>query len=125
MHLETFARHEVITLYGIRNCDTVRKARRWLEDHGIEYRVHDYRESGIERGRLDRWRQQAGCGRLLNRRSATWRGLDADERAQAEDDEGCLQLLLAHPTLIRRPVVEYSGGLLVGFDPDRWTEALA
>jgi len=115
----------VITFYGIPNCDTVRKARRWLEDHGIEYRFHDFRASGIERERLDRWLREAGCARLLNRRSATWRGLAADERARANEEAGCLDLLLAHPTLIRRPVVEHPGGLLVGFDPDRWQETLA
>ena len=113
----------MLVMYGIRNCDTVRKARRWLEARGIEYHWHDVRDDGLDRTRLQEWTSRIPCQKLLNRRSATWRALSESER-RLETEDDCLRLLEAHPTLLRRPVVEHPQGLLVGFDPQEWSEAL-
>jgi arsenate reductase (glutaredoxin) len=103
------------TLYGIKNCDTVRKARRWLEQRGVAYRFHDLRSDGLEPDRLRQWCRTLGWETLLNRRGRTFRELP-DEQIQGLDGRGALELMLAHPTLIKRPVLERDGRLQVGFD---------
>lgn len=105
-----------MNVYGIKNCDTCRKARKWLEDSGQDYRWHDLREAVPDEARLRQWVQSAGLDRLVNRRSTTWRGLDEDERARAMDPAGAPDMLARHPTLIKRPVFERDGDVLVGFD---------
>jgi Spx/MgsR family transcriptional regulator len=113
-----------VTLYGITTCDTVRKARAWLDGHGVAYAFHDYRAQGIDRARLAGWVVEAGWEKLLNRASTTFRGLDAADR-EGLDETKAIALMLAHPTLIKRPVVEGAGRLLVGFKPDAYTAAFA
>jgi Spx/MgsR family transcriptional regulator len=104
----------VATLYGIRNCDTVKKARAWLEEKGIEYRFHDYKVSGVERERLDRWCRQLGWENLVNRAGPTFRKLP-DAEKKLENAEQAMAVMLAHPSVIRRPVLERGGRLVVGF----------
>ena len=112
-----------ITLYGIRNCDTVRKARAWLDGRGTPYVFHDYKSAGIEETRLRGWMKEAGWERLLNRSGTTFRKLpDADKTGL--DADKAAALMLAQPSMIKRPVVETERGLLVGFDPAAWEKAL-
>ena len=112
-----------IELYGIPNCDTVKKARAWLDDRGLAYAFHDYKKEGADPARLAAWADKVGWALLLNTRGTTFRKLPDEERAGI-DEAKALALMEAHPSLIKRPVVEHPGGLLVGFDPDRWSEAL-
>lgn len=107
------------TIYGIRNCDTVRKARRWLDAHAIECPFHDLRADGLDAARLDRWLAAVGDEVLVNRRSRTWRELPAATREAAEA-AALRTLLLEQPTLLRRPVLETGGEVVVGFDAGRY-----
>ena len=113
-----------VTVYGIANCDTVRKARRWLDRRGIAYMFHDYKTQGADPARLARWAQSTGWERLLNRSGTTFRRLPEAER---EDLDGAraVALMAANPSAIRRPVVEYPDGLLVGFGEADWEASLA
>jgi len=111
-------------LYAIPNCDTVKKARAWLDERGTPYAFHDYKKAGIERAKLAEWSEVVGWQALLNRRGTTFRKLDPAMR-EGLDEGRALGLMAAHPSLIRRPVVEHGGGLLVGFDPVEWERLLA
>lgn len=104
----------MITLYGIKNCDTVKKARTWLEAHGIDYGFHDFREDGIDRQMAARWLDQLGWETLVNRRSTTWKSLSPDQREQM-DAEAALAAILEHPTLIKRPLLDTGQELHCGF----------
>lgn len=106
-------------LYGIPNCDTVRKARKWLDVQGIAHRFHDFRADGLTAERVAAWSDVLGWDALLNRRGATWRQLDADLRA-AIGAATAPALLLAQPTLIRRPVLEHDGAVYLGFEPEQY-----
>ncbi len=106
-------------LYGIPNCDTVRKARRWLADRGVDYRFHDVRKDGLKPQLLRNWAASAGWDTLLNRRGTTWRQLPEATRT-AIDAERALQLMLEQPTLIKRPVLELQDHIEVGFSADRY-----
>jgi arsenate reductase (glutaredoxin) len=112
-----------ITLYGIRNCDTMKRARAWLDAHQVGYVFHDYKSAGIDRATLERWQREVGLDRLLNRSGTTFRKLDASRR-QALDDAGALALMVAQPSMIRRPVLETGAGILVGFDPGEYAARL-
>jgi len=112
-----------ITLYGIKTCDTMKKARTWLDAHGIAYAFHDYKAAGIDRARLEGWCREAGWEVLLNRAGTTFRGLD-DADKQGLDQKKAVRLMLARPSLIKRPVLERGkGGLLVGFKPEIYAAA--
>lgn len=113
-----------IELYGIPNCDTVKKARAWLDARGVEYAFHDYKKEGADPARLAQWSDAAGWEALLNRRGTTFRALSDADKADI-DRSKALRLMAAHPSLIRRPVVEHGAGLLVGFDAAEWGAALA
>ncbi|WP_372592236.1 ArsC family reductase [Guyparkeria sp.] len=113
----------MITVYGIRNCDTVRKARAWLAEQGLEYRFHDYKKEGVPADRLNDWLEQFGWETVINRRGMTWRRLPEEER-QSMDGKGARAAAEANPSLIRRPIVEHDGKTLIGFDADEWQEAL-
>lgn len=104
-----------ITLYGIPNCDTVKKARTWLSDNGVEYAFHDYKKLGIDRAHLEKWADKAGWEKLLNRAGTTFRAL-SDEDKSGIDRRKAIRLMLAHPSLIKRPVIEKGSRLMVGFD---------
>jgi arsenate reductase len=107
------------TLYGIRNCDTMKKAWTWLDDHGIAYDFHDYKKQGIERGKLEGWVRQVGWETLLNRAGTTFRKLPDADRTGLDADKA-IALMLAQPSMIKRPVLEADGRLLVGFKPDQY-----
>ena len=107
-----------IEFYGIPNCDTVKKARKWLDGQGIDYTFHDYKKEGANRAKLERWADSVGWEVLLNRRGTTFRKLEDADKADID------QTKAEHPSMIKRPVVEHSGGVLVGFAPAEWEAAL-
>lgn len=111
-----------IALYGIPNCDTVKKARSWLDGRGIAYTFHDYKKQGADPAKVAAWVAAKGLDTVLNRRGTTFRKLSDAERAQAESDP--VALMVAQPSLIKRPVVEHPGGWLVGFDVAEWERVL-
>jgi Spx/MgsR family transcriptional regulator len=112
-----------ITIYGIKNCDTMKKARAWLDQHGVEYNFHDYKAVGIDKERLAHWSKMVGWEMLLNRAGTTFRKLsDADKDGITE--KKALALMLAQPSMIKRPVLEIGGKLLVGFKPEIYEKAV-
>jgi len=113
-----------IALYGIANCDTVRKARAWLEEKGIGYAFHDYKKEGAHPAKLRQWVEAKGWETVLNRRGTTFRQLDEADK-HGLDAARAVRLMQAHPSTIKRPVAEHPGGLLVGFDPAEWAAALS
>jgi Spx/MgsR family transcriptional regulator len=107
-------------IYGIKNCDTMKKARAWLEAHRVEHEFHDYKVSGIERARLEAWIEAAGWEVLLNRAGTTFRKLP--EKSKADLDEArAIALMLEQPSMIKRPVLERGKKLLVGFSPEKYS----
>jgi arsenate reductase len=111
------------TLYGIRNCDTMKKAWTWLDDHGVAYDFHDYKKQGVDRARLEGWAKQVGWETLLNRAGTTFKTLpDADRQGLTEGK--AIALMLAQPSMIKRPVLETEGGLVVGFKPEVYSARL-
>lgn len=117
-----------ITLYGIPNCDTVKKARNWLEAMNLDYAFHDYKKAGADEAHLRRWIDEAGWEKLLNRAGTTFRKLPEADKLDL-DAEKAVALMLAQPSMIKRPIAEYGNedgrGLLVGFDEQRWSTALS
>lgn len=110
-----------ITLYGIPNCDTVKKARAWLSAQGLEYQFHDFKKQGVPELQLDTWIKALGWEPLVNTRGTTWRRLDDATRAGVTDAASARNLMLAQPSVIKRPVVQWSDGLMsVGFDAKAW-----
>lgn len=116
-----------ITLYGIPNCDTVRKARGWLEGKGLTYRFHDYKKAGADPAKLREWVEARGWEAILNRSGPTFRKLD-DSLKSGLDGEKAIRIMQEHTSAIKRPIVEYDKdgghGLLVGFDEQKWSTAL-
>lgn len=113
-----------ITLYGIPNCDTVKKARGWLDAHGLAHRFHDTRKDAVTAADLELWCDQLGWERVLNRAGTTFRALPEAERAGL-DRPRAIALMLRQPAMIKRPIVAWPGGLLLGFSPALWSERLA
>ena len=112
-----------VTIYGIKNCDTMKKARAWLDTHKIEYGFHDYKASGIERSKLESWCKELGWEALLNRAGTTFRKLpDADKNVS--DARKAVTLMLAQPSMIKRPVLDLGGKLLVGFTPEAYANSV-
>mgnify|MGYP005689012683 FL=1 len=107
-------------LYGIPTCDTVRKARKWLTENGIDYEFIDVRENTPPKSQIDHWVASLGASKMVNKRSTTWKNLSDTDRAEAESGD-ITALLLANPTLIKRPVLEYGDVLDVGFSVDAYT----
>ena len=112
------------TLYGIKACDTMKKARAWLDEQGVAYVFHDYKTQGIDRAHLERWCAEHGWQVVLNRAGTTFRKLDEAQR-QDLDQARAIELMLAQPSMIKRPVLELGGRSLVGFKPDAYAAALA
>lgn len=106
-----------ITIYGIKNCDTMKKARAWLDGHGVAYGFHDYKTEGIDKARLTGWVKQVGWETLLNRAGTTFRKLDEADRQDLTAAKA-IALMLAQPSMIKRPVLDLGGRLLVGFKPE-------
>lgn len=116
----------MITLYGIPNCDTVKKARAWLTDQGIDYRFHDFKKQGVPADLLPGWLAAVGWPTLVNRKGMSWRKLDADQQAAVVDDASASALMLANPSVIKRPVVVWdTGKVTVGFDAALFAERAA
>ncbi len=114
-----------LTLYGIPNCDTVKRARAWLTDHGVEHHFHDFKKAGVPVARLDAWLAAAGWERVLNRQGTTWRKLDEAAKAAVADAASARALMLAQASVIKRPVVEWPDGrITVGFDVADWAGRL-
>lgn len=115
-----------ITLYGIPNCDTVKKARAWLWERGAPVQFHDFKKQGVPAERLPAWMAAVGWEKLLNRQGTTWRKLDPAVQARAQDAASAAALMVEHASVIKRPVVEWGdGAVTVGFDADAWNERLA
>jgi arsenate reductase (glutaredoxin) len=108
------------TLYGIRNCDTMKKARAWLDAHGVAYDFHDYKAAGVARDDLARWTKAVGWEVLLNRAGTTFRKLP-DDAKQSIDGKKALALMMEQPSMIKRPVLERGKTLLVGFSPEKYS----
>lgn len=113
------------TLHGIPNCDTVKRARAWLAEHGVAHDFHDFKKQGLPAALLDGWLQRVGWETLLNRKGTTWRQLDESTRAATTSAAAARTLMLAQPSLVKRPVVAWADGrLTVGFDAEAWAQAL-
>ncbi len=112
-----------VTVYGIPNCDTVKKARTWLDAQGIVYAFHDYKKAGADAGKLAQWCAAAGWEKVLNRAGTTFKKLPDADKADL-DAAKAVAVMAANPSSIKRPIVEHPGGLLVGFKPDEWAAAL-
>ena len=113
-----------ITIYGIKNCETMKKARAWLDKHGVDYSFHDYKTAGIGRERLERWEKRVGWKTLLNRAGTTFRKLP-DKDKTGLNGQKAMALMLAQPSMIKRPVLDLGGGkLLVGFTPELYGRQL-
>ena len=114
-----------ITIYGIKNCDTMKKARAWLDQRGVKYAFHDYKVAGIDRGKLEGWTKKLGWEALLNKAGTTFRKLP-DEDKEGLTEAKAIKLMLAQPSVIKRPVLDVGRGkLLVGFKADQYQAALA
>ncbi len=112
-----------IELYGIPNCDTVKQARSWLDEHGHTYHFHDYKKEGVDPLQLAGWAREVGWEALLNKRGTTFRKLDEADKTDL-DEAKALGLMQAHPSLIKRPVAQTAQGLLVGFTLSEWEDHL-
>ncbi|MBL8345796.1 MAG: ArsC family reductase [Rubrivivax sp.] len=115
-----------LVVHGIQNCDTVKRARAWLAGRGVAHEFHDFKTAGLPPTLLDAWIAQVGWERLVNRQGLTWKKLDEATRAGVVDAASARALMLASPSLVKRPVVAWPGGeLTVGFDEARWGAMLA
>ena len=112
-----------VTMFGIKNCDTIKKARAWLDERGVDYAFHDYKAEGVDAARLAGWVAAAGWEKLLNRAGTTFRKLPEADK-EGIDAAKAQALMLAQPSMIKRPVIEHPGGLLIGFAPDRYAAVL-
>jgi arsenate reductase len=111
---------EAVTIYGIKNCDTMKKARAWLDEHGVAYAFHDYKTAGIDRSTVESWAQAVGWEMLLNRAGTTFRKLPDPDKAGLTEKRA-IALMLNQPSMIKRPVMEMDGGLTIGFSPEKYT----
>lgn len=115
----------MITLYGIPNCDTVKKARIWLTDHGVDYQFHDFKKQGVPADLLPGWIAAVGLDKLINRQGPTWRKLDATTQAGVVDAASATEVMLAHSSVIKRPVAVWADGqVTVGFKPEAFAARL-
>jgi len=113
-----------ITLYGIANCDTIKKARGWLREHDIDHVFHDYRKQGVNAEQLNSMARELGWEAMLNRRGTTWRAVPEDARAQI-DEASALDLMLDNPAIIKRPILDAEGRLYIGFSSQQYQEIFA
>ena len=112
------------TIYGIPNCDTMKKARAWLTSAGVEYEFHDYKKSGVTAEHLQRWASQVGWEKLLNRAGTTFRKLSPETKENINEAKA-FELMIEQPSMIKRPVLEANGQILVGFQPESYKQAFA
>lgn len=111
-----------ITLYGIPNCDTVKKARTWLETNGIDYTFHDFKKNGIDAALIKGWLKDVPRDTLINRKGTTWRKVSDEQKAEADNDAGAIELMLESPSVIKRPVLSGAGKTSVGFSADAYQQ---
>ena len=111
----------MITLYGIPNCDTVKKAQKWLDSHNVSYQFHDFRKDGIDSATVSTWLETLGWDKVVNKRSTTWRGL-SDETKTNMNAQLALTEILQQPTLIKRPVVDTGKAILIGFNEQQFQD---
>jgi arsenate reductase len=109
-----------LVIYGIPNCDTVKKARTWLSDNGHDFSFHDFKKQGLSRDLVAGWLEQLDWETLVNRKGTTWRALDDERKAQIVDKASALELMLENPSVIKRPVLAGAGPVSVGFSPDQY-----
>lgn len=109
-----------VLLYGIPNCDTVKKARTWLESNGVDYTFHDFKKQGVDEAMLRGWLAQVPLATLLNRKGTTWRALSDADKALAEQEAGAIALMQQSPSLIKRPVLAHKGSVSVGFSAENY-----
>jgi arsenate reductase len=114
----------MVTIYGIKNCDTMKKAFRWVDEQGVEYRFHDFKQEGVDRATLEAWEAELGWERLLNRRGMMWRKV-TDEVKASIDRDSAIALMLDTPSIVKRPVLDTGSSRHVGFTPDLYQELLA
>ena len=112
---------EEIMIYGIKNCSTMTKAFAWLAERGVHIPFHNYKIKGIDAKTLGQWCNECGWEKLINRQGSTWRNLSNDQKEKLKDTKDAIELMQAYPSLIRRPIIDLSGTLLVGFNPETWT----
>ena len=113
-----------ITIYGIKNCDTMKKARAWLDSHGVAYDFHDYKAEGITKEKLKQWSDELGWEILLNRAGTTFRKLPEGDKEDLNERKA-IALMLAQPSMIKRPMLDFDGKLLVGFKPEIYAKEVA
>lgn len=113
----------MLTMYGIPNCDTVKKARSWLDKHKVVYQFHDYKKAGVDAADLKRWCKELGLEQMLNQRGTTWRKLDESERSNLTEAKA-IKLMQAHPSVIKRPLLDTGKRLLLGFDETSYKDLL-
>jgi arsenate reductase len=117
-------KYTLITVYGIPKCDTVKKARTWLSEQGLEHVFHDFKKQGLPEKNLDTWLKEAGWEAVLNRKGTSWRKLSPEEQLSVDSAASARPLLLANPTLVKRPVIEWQSSkgveISVGFQPNQW-----
>lgn len=106
-----------VTIYGIKNCDTMKKAFTWLQDNGVDYAFHDYKSKGVERAQLERWSNAAGWEKVLNKAGTTFRKLPDDKKADLTEEKA-IELMLEQPSMIKRPVLDADGKIEIGFKPE-------
>ena len=114
----------LITVYGIPNCDTVKKSRAWFTEQGVEHKFHDFKKQGVPADRIPEWMAAAGWQKLVNRQGTTWRKLDAETQAAVTDEASASALMQVQPSVVKRPVVEWTHqgqtAISVGFAPEQW-----
>ncbi len=116
------AKSKQITIYGIKNCDTMKRARAWLDGHGVAYAFHDYKAEGIDKATLERWTKEVGWEFLLNRAGTTFRKLP-DAQRESLTEKKAIALMIEQPSMIKRPVLDVGGKLMVGFTPEAYAKA--
>lgn len=117
-------KYTAITVYGIPNCDTVKKSRTWLAEHGFDFVFHDFKKQGLPETALDAWLKSAGWETVVNRKGTSWRKLSPEDQASVTSNSSARPFLLANPSLIKRPVIEWHSPkgveITVGFQPEQW-----
>ena len=113
----------MLTLYGIPNCDTIKKARKWLDEHNIEYHFHDYKKAGASAPDLESWCESFGLEKVLNKRGTTWRKLDIEDKDNLSQ-KALINLMVEQPSLIKRPIISEDSPLLIGFSPETYQSLL-
>jgi len=109
-------------VYGIPNCNTIKKAKDWLKENNVEYEFHDFKKEGITKEKLKEWSKTSGWEKLLNKKGTTWRALPADEQQKITNERSAIKLMLEKPSIIKRPVIENDGKLWIGYDEIQYAE---